>query len=104
MDANEKAQRLALITNVKFRLDNKTGEVAESDSTISDAVMREAMDMPDKEFKQRIKAQRKKATVSQYANDLSIRCAFKAYLESKPDAVFEDFVGSVIDQLEAEQV
>lgn len=101
MTPNEKAQRLALLTDIKFQIHNVTGELLSSESPIDQAIIDQAMNMTDDEFKKRIYAQRKQVLVREYRNNLPIRCAYKSYIISNPLGMsFDDFVGSVLDDLE----
>lgn len=104
MNANEKAQRLALVTNVKFRLDNKTGDIVESELPVLDEVVKEAMEMPDEVFKARVSEQKKQGEINRLLNDVGVRCAYKAYYEANPTGMsFDVFVSGVLDDIESEK-
>lgn len=102
MDANEKAQRLMLVTDIKFRLDNKTGELIESEHLIPQEKMDEAMAMTDEEFKQRIKDQQKRIHALGYNKDFYMRAAYYAYVVNALNPLsFDAFVENVMDHIES---
>lgn len=103
MDANEKAQRLALLTNIKFRLDNITGDIIESDEPIPQSVIDEAMAMSDAEFKLRSNREKRKIFVSELRLNYSVRAAYKAFRVSNPEVSLNDFIKQVVDEVEDEK-
>lgn len=97
MDNNEKAQRLMLVTNVKFSLDNKTGEIVESDEPIDQAVIDEAMNMPKAEYESRLENQRRDNIVAQLISEYSMQAAFLAYQQAGGLLDFNAFARSAVD-------
>lgn len=97
MDANEKAQRLMLVTDIKFRLDNKTGELIESEQPIPQEKMDEAMAMSKEEFESRNELKRFSAMASEMSKNFAVQCAYHAYAlgEMNPISI-EDFVFDVL--------
>lgn len=93
MNVDEKAQRLMLVTDIKFRLDNKTGEIVESEQPIDQAVIDEAMSMPQEEFESRNKRRQIQEEVKLLSKTKEMRLAYFAYrLDKDAPKTFQQFV------------
>lgn len=99
MDANEIAQRLMLVTNIRFKVD-KDGNMIESDEPISDEIVKEALNMSDEVFKSRLENQRRNNILEIMRYDIGLRAAYKVYKISNPDIEFNVFARLVINEIE----
>ena len=99
MNANEKAQRLALVTNKKFKL-NERGDITESDLEITKAELDEAMDMPESEYNERIESQRRDNIVAQLRLDYVMQAAYAAYQSANGSGTFDGFARLAVDAVE----
>lgn len=104
MDPNEIAQRLALVTDIKFRVDNVTGDLIESEAPIDAEIMKQALEMPVEEFKQRSEDLRRANVVPEYIHNVPMRAAYMAYALQNPDVTFEQFVRQAIDAVENSKI
>lgn len=100
MNAREKAQRLMLVTDIKFRLDNVTGNIVESEQPIDQAVIDEAMNMPKEEYESLLESQRRDNIVEQLRQDYGMQASYEAYVLAGGVGLFDNFARLVVDRVE----
>lgn len=104
MNPNQKAQRLMLLTDIKFQLDNKSGELVWSETPIADELIKQAMSMPDDEFEKRLELQRRNNIVKQLNNDYAMKASYSAYSKANGDLNLDQFIRLQVDLVEDEKL
>lgn len=99
MDAREKAQRLALVTNIKFKLDSD-GNMVESDAPIDQSLIDQAMNMSKVDYESGIESQRRDNIVAQLRTDYGIQASFLAYAQAGGELNSDDFIRLNVDIVE----